>query len=169
MALWNTLKWILAFAIGFVVLSDGSFVFFHLVSPLSSMDAYGGLQALEDQTTFLVAATAAGNLLLSLLAGYAVGVISNQHWRSNCVAVAVAAVALTGWQTGFFVPLVNSSVLVVLGFDAVLLSLAPVPLGLVAGGYARSRQTRARQLGAFFAALAVAIAIALRLFLTSVP
>ena len=34
--IWNVLKWILAFAIGLVVLSDGSYVLFHLVNPLGS-------------------------------------------------------------------------------------------------------------------------------------
>jgi len=45
----------------------------------------------------------------------------------------------------------------------------PVPFGLLAGGYARSQQSRGRGLGAICAALAVAIAFVARLSLASAP
>lgn len=169
MLIWGAFKWIFAFAIGFLILSQGSYALFDLVNPLGAADVSARLPALREQALFLVAATAAGNLLLSLVAGYTVGVISNQHWRSNCVALAAAAVALTHWETRFLVPLVNSWFLVFVSADGVWLSMVPVPLGLLAGGYARSRQSSALWLGTFFATLAGAAAIALLLFLASVP
>jgi len=161
---WNTLKWILAFSGGYLILSDGSYFLFELVNLLASVDTPLGLPALEDQAALLVAGTAAGNMSLGLLAGYAVGVICNQHWKSNCVALAAVAVALTGWEAGFRLPLVDSWASVDTGFGGVWLSMAALPLGLLAGAYARSLQTRARPLGAFLAMSAVAIVIALRLF-----
>ena len=165
----HMLQWMLAFATGFLILSDGSYVLFDLANPLASIDAYGGLAALKEQAVFLVAITAAANLLLSLVAGYTVGVISDRHWSSSCVALAAVAVALTSWETGFLAPLVNSWFLALVSSDGAWVSMVPVPFGLLAGGYARSQQGRGRGLGAVCAALAVAIAFIARLSLTSAP
>lgn len=155
-------------AIGLLVLSEGSFALFGLVNPLASTHSPSGLAALEDQVSLLVAIAAAINLLLCLLVGYTAGLISDRHWVSTCVALAVAAVSLTGFENEWYTPLVNSWALGVVSIDGVWLSMVPVPLGLFAGAYARSRQTRARLLGASLATLAVGLIIAFGFFQTSV-
>ena len=124
------------------------------------------MAALEDQVALLVAIAAAINLLLGLVAGYTAGLISDRYWVSSCVALAVAAVSLTGFENGLLTPLVNSWALGFVSIDGVWLSMVPVPLGLFAGGYASSRQDRARLLGAILAALTVGLIFAFGFFQT---
>ncbi len=166
--IWHLLKWILALATGLWVLSEGSFALFSLVNPLASTHSPSELAALEDRVALLVAIAAAINLLLSLVAGYTAGLISDRYWVSSCSALAVAAVSLTGLENGLLTPLVNSWALGFVTINGVWLSMVPVPLGLFAGGYASSRQDRARLLGAILAALTVGLIFVFGFFQTSV-
>lgn len=161
---WTVLKWMIAFAVGFFLLSEGSYALFGLFNPMSEVDPAGARSVLVEDIPYLIGVAVAINLLLSLVVGYAMISISSDQWVANCVAVAVAAIAMTVTDTGSFVPLANTWALGYVSFNGQWLSMAPVPLGLLIGGFVRSLQRDARWFGYGFAAAAIVAVIALRTF-----